>query len=248
LSAPLSKTASGTSRSDGETRLSQTAPAGRGCCSRRSQQSGALRGELRASRARIVDAHATERRRLERNLHDGAQQRLVALALELGMAEARMDAEPTRAREMLTRARGELGTAIEELREIARGIHPALLTDRGLGAALEALAGRTPLPVATEVELDGRPPEAVEAAAYYVAAEALTNVVRYAGASQAVMRVTHVADQAVIEIADDGRGGADPAGGTGLRGLPDRVEALDGRLDVLSPRGGGTRVRATFPA
>jgi signal transduction histidine kinase len=161
------------------------------------------------------------------------------------MAEARMDAEPTRAREMLTRARGELGTAIEELREIARGIHPALLTDRGLGAALEALAGRTPLPVATEVELDGRLPEAVEAAAYYVAAEALTNVVRYAGASQAVMRVTHVADQAVIEIADDGRGGADPAGGTGLRGLADRVEALDGRLDVLSPRGGGTRVRAT---
>ena len=204
--------------------------------------------ELRASRARIVDAHATERRRLERNLHDGAQQRLVALALELGMAESRMDAEPARAREMLTRARGELGVAIEELREIARGIHPALLTDRGLGAALEALASRTPLPVATELELDGRLPHAVEAAAYYVAAEALTNVVRYAGASQVVVRVTHDADQAVIEIADDGRGGADPAGGTGLRGLADRVEALDGRLDVLSPRGGGTRVRATFPS
>jgi signal transduction histidine kinase len=204
--------------------------------------------DLRASRARLVDAHDTERRRLERNLHDGAQQRLVALALELGLAQARVEDDPVRARDILAHARGELGTAIEELREIARGIHPALLTDRGLAAALEALATRTPVPVETELELGAeRLPEAVEVAAYYVAAEALTNVVKYAGASHAVVRVSRDGEQAVIEIADDGPGGADPEGGTGLRGLADRVEALDGRLDVLSPLGGGTRVRATFP-
>jgi signal transduction histidine kinase len=202
--------------------------------------------DLRASRARIVEAQATERRRLERNLHDGAQQRLVTVALELGLAEARLEAAP--ARDMLTHARGELGLAIDELREIARGIHPALLTERGLGAALEALAGRAPLPVRVELELGaGRLPDAVEEAAYYVAAEALTNVVKYAGASRAVVRATRAASFVVVEVVDDGVGGADPARGSGLRGLDDRVEALDGRLDVLSPRGGGTRVRATFP-
>jgi signal transduction histidine kinase len=202
--------------------------------------------DLRASRARIVEAQATERRRLERNLHDGAQQRLVALALELGMAEARLDANP--ARDVLSAARSELSLAIDELREIARGIHPALLTDRGLGAALEALAVRSPVPVTVELELgDDRLPDAVEVAAYYVAAEALTNVVKYARASRTVVRVTREERVAAIEVVDDGSGGADPEGGSGLRGLADRVEALDGRLDVLSPRGGGTRVRATFP-
>jgi signal transduction histidine kinase len=202
--------------------------------------------DLRASRARIVEAQATERRRLERNLHDGAQQRLVAVALELGLVEARLEANP--ARDILTQARSELGLAIDELREIARGIHPALLTDRGLGAALEALAARTPLPVTVELDLgDGRLPDAVEEAGYYVAAEALTNVVKYARASEAIIRVTRGPSFAVIEVADDGAGGADPARGSGLRGLADRVEALDGRLDVLSPRGGGTRVRATLP-
>jgi signal transduction histidine kinase len=204
--------------------------------------------DLRASRARIVEAQATERRRLERNLHDGAQQRLVALALELGRAEARLDDQPAQARELLGHARGELRQAIDELREIARGIHPALLTDRGLGPALEALADRAPLPVSAEVELgDGRLPDAIEVAAYYVAAEALTNVVKYARASEATIRATREPDHAAVEVADDGSGGADPARGSGLRGLADRVDALGGRLEVLSPRGGGTRVRATFP-
>jgi signal transduction histidine kinase len=202
--------------------------------------------DLRASRARIVEAQATERRRLERNLHDGAQQRLVAVALELGMAEARLDANP--ARDIVTQARTELSLAIEELRELARGIHPALLTDHGLGAALEALAGRAPLPVTVELELgQGRLPDAVEVAAYYVAAEALTNVVKYAGAREAVVRATRSAGWAVVEVVDDGSGGADASRGSGLRGLADRVEALDGRLDILSQRGGGTRVRAAFP-
>jgi signal transduction histidine kinase len=202
--------------------------------------------DLRASRVRIVEAQASERRRLERNLHDGAQQRLVSVALELGLAESRLAADP--ARDLVAQARRELGLAIDELRELARGIHPALLTDRGLGAALEALAARTPLPVTTELGLgDARLPSAIEEAAYYVAAEALTNVAKYARASRVTVRVVHTAELAVIEVADDGAGGAVPAHGSGLRGLADRVEALDGRLDVVSPHGGGTRVRATFP-
>jgi signal transduction histidine kinase len=204
--------------------------------------------DLRASRARLVEAQAAERRRLERDLHDGAQQRLVALTLELGLAEARVEGDPARARDVLARARSELGLAIDELREIARGIHPAPLTDRGLGEALDALTARMPLPVVRDLELgDERLPEPVEIAAYYVAAEALTNIIKYAGASQALVRVTRDAGRAVIEVVDDGSGGADPARGSGLRGLADRVEALDGRLDVVSPRGGGTRIRATFP-
>jgi signal transduction histidine kinase len=204
--------------------------------------------DLRASRGRLIEAQATERRRLERNLHDGAQQRLVALALELGLAESRLQRDPGRARDVLTRARGELRLAIDELREIARGIHPTLLSDRGLGAALEALADRMPLPVAVELELgDARLPDAIEVAAYYIAAEALTNVVKYAHATQAVVHVSREPRRVIVDVADDGSGGADPARGSGLRGLADRVDALDGQLDVLSPRGGGTRIRATFP-
>jgi signal transduction histidine kinase len=203
--------------------------------------------ELRASRARIVEAEADERRRLERDLHDGAQQRLVALALELRLAEARADRDPALGREAFGRARDQLGQAIDELREIAHGIHPALLTARGLGAAVEALAARTPLPITVELELDARLPEAVEVAGYYVTAEALTNVVKYAEATCATVRVAREGDRAVVEIADDGIGGADPRGGSGLRGLSDRVETLEGRLEVFSPPGVGTRVRAAFP-
>ena len=204
--------------------------------------------ELRASRARIVEAHGEERRRLERDLHDGAQQRLVALALELRLAEASVGGDPSRSRSALAHAREQLGHAIDELREIAHGIHPAVLTARGLGAGVDALAARTALPVTVENELaDARLPEAVEVAGYYVAAEALTNVVKYAQATHVTLRVAREADDVVVEIADDGIGGADPARGSGLRGLRDRVDALDGRLDVVSPRGGGTRVRATLP-
>jgi signal transduction histidine kinase len=204
--------------------------------------------ELRASRARIVEAQAEARRLLERDLHDGVQQRLVALALELRLADTRAARDPAAGREALAYAQAQLGQAITELRDIAHGIHPALLSARGLGAAIEALAARTPLPVTVALERAGaRLPETVEVAAYYVAAEALTNVVKYAGASRATVRVARESDRAALEIADDGIGGADPARGSGLRGLADRVEALDGRLDVISPPGCGTRVRATFP-
>ena len=200
--------------------------------------------DLHASRSRIIEAQAAERRRLERNLHDGAQQRLVALALELRIAEARDD--PAANREVFSAASRELYQAIEELREIARGIHPALLTDRGLGPALDSLAARTPLPVTVDAAGD-RLPAAIEIGAYYVAAEALTNVVKHADAGTAAVRLERAADRVVLEVSDDGIGGADRAPGSGLRGLADRVEALDGRLDILSPPGQGTRIRAEFP-
>jgi signal transduction histidine kinase len=202
--------------------------------------------DLRASRSRIVEAHATERRRLERNLHDGAQQRLVALALELRAAERRKITDPAASREVLGAAGRQLQQAIDELRELARGIHPALLSDRGLGPALEALAARTPLVVTVDVE-DERLPEAIEVAAYYVVAEALTNVVKYAQATEASVRIERLGDHVILDVADDGVGGADLQGGSGLRGLADRVEALDGSLLISSPRGRGTRIRATFP-
>ncbi len=203
--------------------------------------------EVRASRARIVQAADEARRKLERNLHDGAQQRLVALSVSLRLAEAKLSSDPDSAAAILAGARDELAYALEELRELARGIHPAVLTDRGLAAAVDALVARTPLPV--EVELaEERLPAAVEAALYYVVAESLTNVVKYASATSARVRL-EVSDEGVVtaEVSDDGVGGADPARGSGLRGLADRVEALDGRLVVDSPAGGGTRVRVEIP-
>ena len=207
-----------------------------------------LQAALRTRLQDLVEAQATERRRLERDLHDGAQQRLVGLGLELALAEASVERDPPGTREILTRARAELILALNELREIARGIHPAVLTDRGIGGALEALIARIPLAVALELRLgDERLPEPVEVAAYYVAAEALTNVVKHARAARAVVRVGREGGFAVVEVADDGAGGADAALGSGLAGLRDRVEALDGRLELSSPPGGGTRVRATFP-
>src|SRR5581483_3065152 len=203
--------------------------------------------ELRASRARIVEAGDSERRRLERNLHDGAQQRLVSLSLALRLAESRLREDPDDAELLLRGAREELSLALEELRELARGIHPAILSDRGLAAALEALARRAPLPVELESLPDERLPGPVEAAAFYVVSESLTNVAKYAQATCAHVRVRDDGGLAVVEVEDDGVGGADPALGSGLRGLADRVEALNGRLDVESSPGSGTRVRATIP-
>jgi signal transduction histidine kinase len=203
--------------------------------------------ELRASRARIVEAGTHERRRLERNLHDGAQQRLVALSLTLRLAQGKVHKDPERANELIDAAQQELTLALGELRELARGIHPAVLSDRGLGAALEALAGRAPITVDL-AELPGdRLPEPIEAAAYFVVAEALTNVAKYAHASQATVRIARRNGHAVVEVADDGIGGADPDRGSGLRGLADRVSALDGSMSLDSPAGAGTRLRAEIP-
>jgi signal transduction histidine kinase len=204
--------------------------------------------ELRASRQRIVEAGVAERRRLERDLHDGAQQRLVSLALALRMARAKLPGAPTAAAELLDGASEELELALAELRELARGIHPAVLSDRGLGAALEALAGRAPLPVELSHgdAVEGMP-DAVESAAYFVVAEALTNVAKYAEASSARVSVVRANGSVEVAVADDGVGGADPELGSGLRGLADRLSALDGELTVESAPGTGTTVRARIP-
>ncbi len=202
--------------------------------------------ELRASRARLVEAADDARRKLERNLHDGAQQRLVALSVSLRLAESKLSTDPDASSSILAGAREELTYALEDLRELARGIHPAVLTDRGLGAAVDALVARSPLPVEADVDTLPLAP-AVEAAAYYVVAEALTNVVKYAQASSAVVRIAHENGVLAVTVGDDGIGGADPADGSGLRGLADRVAALDGSLSVASPEGGGTAVRAEIP-
>jgi signal transduction histidine kinase len=206
------------------------------------------RERLAASRAELVAVSDAERRRFERNLHDGAQQRLVSVALELGMAGAKLDDDPKAARELLSTAQDDLAEGLEELRELARGLHPVLLTERGLGAALDALLARTP--VAVEIaELPERRLEApVEAAAYYVVAEAITNVAKYAQASHATVSITRSNGRATVTVSDDGVGGADPAAGSGLRGLAARVEALNGRLDVDSPPQRGTRIKAEIPS
>jgi PAS domain S-box-containing protein len=204
--------------------------------------------ELRASRSRIVAATDAARSRLERNLHDGAQQRLAALSLSLRLAESRLPTDPAEAAELLKAARDELARALDELRELARGLHPNVLTDRGLGPALESLVVRSPFPVDVDVQADRLAP-AIEAAAYYVAAEALANVAKYAHAESACVRIVEddEGDEIVVEVTDDGIGGADPRRGSGLKGLEDRVEALDGTLEVESPAGAGTRIRARIP-
>jgi PAS domain S-box-containing protein len=203
--------------------------------------------DLAASRARIVTAGDVERRRLERNLHDGAQQRLVTLALSLQVARAKLDSDPAAARATLTGAAEELTLALDELRELARGLHPAVLSDRGLRAAVEMLAGRAPVPVEIAALPEGRLPEPVEAAAYYLIAEALTNVAKYARATVVHVRVARSGSGVLVEVSDDGAGGADPDSGSGLRGLADRVEALGGSLAVESPAGAGTTLRADIP-
>jgi PAS domain S-box-containing protein len=203
--------------------------------------------EVRASRARLVAAADAERKNLERNLHDGAQQRLVSISIGLRLAQARLHTAPQEASEMISGASEELSRALDELRELARGIHPAVLTDRGLAPAVGALAERAPLPVTIESELDERLPAAVEAAAYYVVSESLTNVAKYAEAGSVAIRLSRNGDRALVEVSDDGIGGANPALGSGLRGLADRVEALNGRLGVESESGAGTRVWAEIP-
>jgi signal transduction histidine kinase len=205
------------------------------------------REEVTASRARIVQAADAARRRLERNLHDGAQQRLVTLALTLRLAQSKLRDHPVAAQELLESSSVELALALEELRELARGLHPAILSDRGLGAALEALATRAPVPVELDDVPPGRFPPSVEAAAYYVVAESLTNVAKYADARSAHVSVSRLDGLAIVEVEDDGVGGADVSRGSGLRGLADRVEALQGRLLVTSEAGRGTRVRAEIP-
>jgi signal transduction histidine kinase len=202
--------------------------------------------ELRASRERLVAAGDSERKRLERNLHDGAQQRLVALSMHLRLLQGSIREDPSAAEQLVDTASDQLAQSLDELRELARGIHPAVL-DHGLDAALQSLAARSPVPASVSVDAADRLPAAVELAAYFVASEALTNVAKYACATTVSVRVARTGRRAVIEIADDGVGGADANGGSGLRGLADRVEALDGRLLVVSPPGAGTVVTAEVP-
>jgi signal transduction histidine kinase len=203
--------------------------------------------QLAASRARVVEVGDAERRRLERNLHDGAQQRLVSVALELSVVSAKLERDPAAARALLSTAREHLAEGLDELRELARGIHPVLLTERGLGPALEALQTRAPVPVEIAEVPDERLPASVEAAAYYVVAEAITNVAKYAEASSAVVAVRRANGTATVTVSDDGIGGADAARGTGLLGLAARVEALNGHVDVDSPPARGTRITAEIP-
>ena len=203
--------------------------------------------ELRASRARIVDAADAARARLERDLHDGAQQRLVGLALTLRLARRKAAEDPAEAAELLDEAIDDLAAATGELRELARGIHPAVLTEGGLEPALAGLAGRVPVPVVLADVPEGRLPAAVEATAYFVVAEALTNVARSADARRAVVTLALADGTLAVEVRDDGCGGADPRAGSGLRGLADRVAALGGRFTVTSPPGGGTTLRAELP-
>jgi signal transduction histidine kinase len=198
-------------------------------------------GELRASRARIVASAESERRRLERDLHDGAQQRLLALGLALQLLD-----DNSSDRELLSEARTELQAALRELRELARGIHPSILTDNGLPAAIGSLIDRAPIPITAEVA-DGRYPQPVESAIYFVASEALANIAKHAQARSATVTVASRHGQLVVEIADDGRGGADPVSGGGLEGLADRVGALDGQLTIHSVPGAGTTIRAEIP-
>jgi PAS domain S-box-containing protein len=203
--------------------------------------------ELRRSRARLVEAGDAARRKLERDLHDGAQQRLIALGLDLQVVRSMLARDPAAATELLETAISDLGEAVDELRELARGIHPAILTERGLGPALAALARRSPIPASVEIVADERPPLAAEATAYFVVSEALANAAKYSKATAVEVAVLRSDDVLVVAVTDDGVGGADPAAGSGLGGLTDRVAALEGTLIVRSPPGGGTRVEAVIP-
>ncbi|MGH2603121.1 MAG: sensor histidine kinase, partial [Dehalococcoidia bacterium] len=204
-------------------------------------------GELTESRSRVMEATLAERRRIERDLHDGAQQRLVALAMDLGMAKIKMDSDPDAARRLVDEAHKEAKLALVEIRHLVMGIHPAVLTDRGLDAAVSGLASRCPIPVAVNVELDQRLSDAVESTAYFIVAEALTNVAKHSVANEAWITIHREGNRLVVEVGDNGLGGADPMGGSGLAGLADRVVALDGRFTVDSPPGGPTVIRAEIP-
>lgn len=202
---------------------------------------------LTASRAAAVDLAAEDRRRIERDLHDGVQQRLVSLAMDLGRAKEKFDTDPDRAKELVDEAHEEAKRAITEVRDLARGIHPAVLSDRGLDAALSALAARSSIPVDVRVDIAQRPPASVEAAAYFVVSEALANVAKHANASKATVTVRRSGDRLTVQVQDDGVGGATLGRGSGLAGLRDRVGALDGELHLLSPEGGPTVLMAEIP-
>jgi signal transduction histidine kinase len=198
-------------------------------------------------RAAAVESAESERRRIERDLHDGAQQRLVALAMDLGRARESFDADPERARGLIAEAHDEAKAALSELRDLVRGVHPAILGDRGLDAALSAVVARSPVPVDLTVDVARRPPAEVESAAYFLVSEALTNVARHARATRVGVAVVRVGGRLIVEVTDDGAGGADPSMGTGLAGLSQRVESLGGRLHVVSPPGGPTTVMGELP-
>jgi signal transduction histidine kinase len=202
---------------------------------------------LETSRAAAVDSAEAERRRIERDLHDGAQQRLVALAMDLGTARERLDDDPEGGRQLVTEAHEEAKAALREIRDLVRGIHPAILSDRGLDAALSAVVARSPVPVTLQVTVAERPPPVVESAAYFVVTEALTNVARHSRATTAAVTIERAGDRLVVEVRDDGVGGAAVDGGSGLRGLQDRVTALGGTLLILSPDGGPTSLIAELP-
>jgi signal transduction histidine kinase len=206
------------------------------------------REELAASRARLVQAADEARRRIERDLHDGAQQRLVAAALELNVLDRRLERDPDSARVVLARAQEHLEGGLSELRDLARGIHPAVLTDHGLEAALDALVQRSPVPVDLVIAAPDRLDAAIEATVYFLVSEALTNIAKHAQADAVAVELTSTGRDVVVTISDDGVGGADPTRGSGLRGLVDRVQAIGGRLDVGRSAGGGTCLRAELPA
>ncbi|MGH3761189.1 sensor histidine kinase [Actinophytocola sp.] len=206
---------------------------------------------LQASRARGVDAAEAERRRIERNLHDGAQQRLVSVAMGLGRAKSKMDSDPDAVRELIDEAHADAKLAVSELRDLARGIYPAVLGDRGLDAALSSLAAKCPIPVDVRVAIDPRPPAAVESTAYFIVGESLTNIAKHSGATAAKVNAWReerpTGDLVIVEITDDGQGGASLRAGGGLSGLADRAATIDGVMTVVSPVGGPTVIRADLP-
>ncbi|WP_200300779.1 sensor histidine kinase [Streptomyces adelaidensis] len=208
---------------------------------------GARLVELESDRGVVIDTAAADLRRIERDLHDGAQARLVALAMDLGLAKEKLTEDPRAAALMVDSAHGEVKTALQELRDLARGIHPAVLTDRGLDAALSAIASRCAVPVVVDVDLPARPVPAIEGIAYFTVSELLQNVSKHAGASRATVDVWRVEDRLMLQVIDDGVGGADTSAGSGLAGLAERIGAVDGILVVDSPGGGPTRVTAELP-
>ncbi|MET9440201.1 sensor domain-containing protein [Streptomyces sp. NPDC006610] len=203
--------------------------------------------ELESDRGVVVDTAAADLRRIERDLHDGAQARLVALAMDLGLAKEKLAEDPQTAARMVDEAHGEVKTALQELRDLARGIHPAVLTDRGLDAALSAVASRCAVPVRVEVDLPSRPAPAIEGIAYFTVSELLQNISKHARATSAAVDVWRVEDRLMIQVEDDGVGGANAAQGSGLAGLTERLDAVDGILVVDSPAGGPTRITAELP-
>jgi signal transduction histidine kinase len=203
--------------------------------------------ELESDRGVVVDTAAADLRRIERDLHDGAQARLVALAMDLGLAKEKLTEDPQAAARMVGEAHGEVKTALQELRDLARGIHPAVLTDRGLDAALSSVATRCTVPVRVEVDLTERPAAAIEGIAYFTVSELLQNISKHSGARSASVDVWRIEDRLMLQVEDDGRGGADASAGSGLAGLAGRLDAVDGILVVDSPAGGPTRVTAELP-